>query len=128
MLFQNFLRFPSPLLEQGQIFSHVISFHLDLIALLHHEIDLSPQLPHLLLAQLAGTVRVALLLFALVLVELLGEHCVLLLQVTHFLYETCKAVIQLLQLLLLIASHTEELLVDAISQGEVHFVIGEARN
>lgn len=125
---ENFISSLSPLLEQGQIFSHVISVHLDLISLLSNELDLSAHLPHLILAELAGTVWVALQMFALVLGELLGECGVLLLQVAHFLDEACKTVVELLQLLLLIAAYAEELLVDAISQGEVHFFIGEARN
>lgn len=67
------------------------------------------------------------LLLALELVELLLQCTILLLQVAHLLDEAGEAVVELLQLGLLIASGGEELLVNGFRQGEIHLVIGEAR-
>lgn len=42
----------APLLEQGHIFGQVVSLHLHLVSIFAHQIQLSAQLSHLLLAQL----------------------------------------------------------------------------
>lgn len=115
-----------PLLEQAQVFGQVVPLQQVLVALLPNGVHLLAQLPQLLLEEVGGPARLALLLLALVLVELLLQGAILLLQVAHLLDEAGEAVIELLQLSLLIAAGGQELLVDGLGQGEVNLVVGEA--
>ena len=119
--------FYQPLFQQGHVFGHVVPLHLELIPLFAHGFQLAPHLPQLLLEELRGTVGLPLLLLAFELAQLLLQPCVLLLQVTHLVYEAGKAIVEILQFGLLIAACGQEFLVDCFSQGEVHLVIAEAR-
>lgn len=112
-----------PLLEKGQIFSQVVPLQLVLVPLFADCFHLAPQLPQFLLEEIGSPVGLALLLLALELVQLQLQSSVLLLQVSDLFNEAGKAVIQLLQLCFLVAASGEELLVDGLSQGEVHLVI-----
>lgn len=116
-----------PLLQKGQVLSHVVPLQLVLVPLLADCIQLAPQLLQLLLEELRGPVGLAVLVLTLELVQLLHQSPVLLLQVAHLLDEAGKAVVELLQLGFLVAACGQELLVDGLGQGEVHLVVGEAR-
>lgn len=108
-----------PELEFLQVVSQVVSLHLDPGTLVGHSLNLPPQLPHLLLVHLghaAGPLAVPHLL------DLYRQRRVLLLQEAHLLDVAGKAVVEVLQLSLLVGPCVEEVLVHGVSQVEVEFL------
>ncbi|CAO2625075.1 hypothetical protein LEMLEM_LOCUS18690, partial [Lemmus lemmus] len=102
-------------LEPLQVINQVVTLHVDSGALVGEHLHLAPQLTHLLLVELGDASRLA----ALEPIDLGGERGVLLLQEAHFLDVVGEAVIELLQLHLLVGACGQELLVHRVGQREV---------
>lgn len=111
---------PHSLLPQAHdVVGQVVALHLDAGLVVGQLVHLPPQLPHLLLVQVAQAGRA----FALELLQLGQQDLVLLLQEAHLVDVVGEAVVELLQLYLLVGAVRLELRVDGVRQGEVHGVV-----
>lgn len=105
--------------EPHDVLGQVVALHLDAGLVVGELVHLTAQLPHLLLVE----VPQARLALALELLELGQQDLVLLLQGAHLVDVVGEAVVQLLQLHLLVGAGVLELGVDGIGQREVHRVL-----
>ncbi|XP_054102638.2 uncharacterized protein LOC103791227 [Callithrix jacchus] len=108
--------------EVHDVLGQVVAFHLDAGFVLGELVHLPAQLPHLLLVE----VPQARLALALELLELGQQDLILLLQEAHLVDVVCEAVVQLLQLHLLVGAGVLELGVDGVGQREVHRVLQQS--
>uniref|UniRef100_A0A8C2TQT9 Aspartyl aminopeptidase n=1 Tax=Coturnix japonica TaxID=93934 RepID=A0A8C2TQT9_COTJA len=113
-------RAPSPLLELLQVVQQVVTLHLHACPLPGERVNLAPQLPQLLLVHLGHPGG----LLAPQAIHLGHHQRVLLLQEAHLLNVVGEAVVELLQLHLLVGAGLEELLVHGIGQAEVQQLAG----
>lgn len=104
-----------PEFQLVQVIGQVVPLHLDARPLIGEELHLPPQVVHLLLVHV-GDARGLATPQAL---HLHRQHLVLLLQEAHLLDVAGKAVVQVLQLGLLVGPGGQELLVEGVGQAEV---------
>lgn len=105
--------------QPHDVVGEVVPLHFHPCLIVGELVHLSPQLPHLLLVEVAQAGRA----LALELLQLGQQDLVLLLQKAHLVDVVGEAVIKLLQLNLLVGAVRLELRVDGVGQGEVHGVV-----
>lgn len=104
-----------PEFELVQVVGQVVPLHLDARPLIGQDLHLPPQLAHLLLVQVGDARRLA----AAQPLHLHRQRLVLLLQEADLLDVAGEAVVQVLQLRLLVGPRGQELLVEGVRQAEV---------
>lgn len=111
--------FTLPELQLLQVIGQVVSVDLHAGALVGEDFYLLPQLPHFLLVHFS---HAAVPLAALQLLNLHHQRSILLLQETHLLDVAGEAVVEVLELGLLVGPCVEEVLVHGVGQVEVEFL------
>lgn len=105
--------------QPHDVVGEVVPLHFHACLVVGELVHLPAQLPHLLLVEVAQAGRA----LALELLQLGQQDLVLLLQEAHLVDVVGEAVVELLQLHLLVGAVRLELRVDGVGQGEVHGVV-----
>ncbi len=110
------------LFEALDVLSQIVPVHLHSVLLVGELVHYSPEFSHLILVQITDPRRA----FAPHLLQLRDQDLILLLQKSHFIYETGKPVVEMLHLRFLIGSVGFKLGVDGVGEPEVQSLGGES--
>ncbi len=108
------------LFEALDVLSQIVPVHLHSVLLVGELVHYSPEFSHLILVQITDPGRA----FAPHLLQLRDQDLILLLQKSHFIYETGKPVVEMLHLRFLIGSVGFKLGVDGVGEPEVQSLGG----